>query len=49
VQELPETEVETTAAEELKTAPLVIVDERGRVNAVAIAAPAPNAVGLEIG
>lgn len=39
---VPAIEIETTAPEELKTAPLVIVDESGKTNAVVIAAPAPT-------
>jgi hypothetical protein len=38
---VPAIEVETTAAEELKTAPVVIVDQSGKTSAVVVAAPAP--------
>jgi len=38
---VPAIEIETIAAEELKTAPLVVVDESGKTTAVAVAAPAP--------
>jgi hypothetical protein len=41
---VPAIAVETTAPEELKTAPVVIVDESGKTSAVAIAAPVPAPV-----
>jgi len=45
---VPAIEVETTAPEELKTAPLVIVDESGKTTAVVAAAPAPEPVAAPI-
>jgi len=39
---VPAIEVETAAPEELKTAPVVIVDESGKTTAAVVTAPAPE-------
>jgi hypothetical protein len=41
---VPAIEIETAAPEELKTAPVVIVDESGKTSPVVVAAPAPAPV-----